>query len=153
MTRSLYSIAALGQHVGERLGASEWFEITQERIDRFAAAVDDFHPVHTDPEYATAFGLAGTIAHGPYLVSIGPKFLYELVDVTDGGGVLLSGYNRVRFITPVLVGSRVRMAVSVEAAEAIPGGTRFTLKWTFEVEDQERPAGVAEVLLAYFPAS
>ena len=149
MSEAPYSIRTLRDHVGEHLGKSEWFQITQERIHRFAEAADDFHPVHVDTEFAQGVGLKGTITHGPYLISIGPKFLYELVDARGDGATLLSGYNRVRFITPVDVDSRVRMGVSLDGSEPIPGGVRFIFTWTFEVEGQERPACVAEVLLAY----
>jgi acyl dehydratase len=151
MTAARLSIRTLADHVGEDLGTSSWLHITQEAVDEFARAVSDFHPVHVDPQFARAAGLQGTIAHGPYLMATGPRSLYELVDMTGDGATLLSGYNRVRFITPVDVGSRVRMAVRLEACHPIPNGSRFTFSWTFEIEGQEKPACVAEVLLAYLP--
>ncbi len=149
MNSARYSVRTLADHVGENLGTSGWLRITQERIGRFADAVDDHHPVHVDSAFARSVGLKDTIAHGPALISTGPKFLYELVDMTGDGATLLSGYNRVRFITPVDVGSRVRMSATLDAAEPITNGTRFTFTWVFEIEDQQRPACVAEVLVAY----
>jgi acyl dehydratase len=148
----------LRQRVGAQLGVSEWHEVTQELIDRFAAATDDYERIHVDPERAkeTPFGV--TIAHGLYTLSLGPKFLYEIYEMADVKLGLNYGFNRVRFIAPVRVGSRVRMRarllslteVPAPAADGLGGGVRATVEQTFEIEGEEKPACVAESVVMYF---
>ena len=137
---------------------SDWHEITQELIDRFAAATDDYERIHVDPERAkqTPFGV--TIAHGLYTLSLGPKFLYEIYELEDVELGLNYGFNRVRFITPVRVGSRVRMRarllsvadVAERATDGLGAGVRATVEQTFEIEGAEKPACVAESVVVYF---
>lgn len=136
--------------VGAELGQSDWYQITQDRIDAFAAATDDYERIHVDPERAARTPWGVTIAHGLFTLSLGPKFLYEMYTI-DGVSVGLNyGYDKVRWLAPVLVDSRVRMRADVLSARDIPGGAVFTLRETFEIQGQERPACVADALSAYF---
>ena len=142
--------AGLRARVGEELGVSGWYEITQDRIDAFAAVTDDYEAIHVDPERAarTAFGV--TIAHGLFTLSLGPKFLYELFEMTHTSLGLNYGFDRVRFIAPVPLGSRVRMRVRLTAVDDIEGGVRAHVQQTFELKGQTRPACVAESVLLYY---
>jgi acyl dehydratase len=142
-------VTQLHEHLGERLGTSQWHRITQDQIDRFADDVQDHHPVHVDPEYARRGGFGGTIAHGPFVLSLGPKFLYEFVDLTTSGVTLLYGFDRIRFVSPVPVDSRIRMTADLKAIDELPNGSRFTFVWTFENEGHDRPAVIAENILVH----
>ncbi len=147
---TLHGVDDLWALVGQELGTSDWHTVTQERINAFAAATDDFEPLHLDPERArrTPFGV--TIAHGLYTLSLGPKFLYQIYSI-DGISLWLNyGYEKVRWISPVLVNSRLRMRAVLAEARPITGGTRFTIDETFEVEGQSKPACVARALAAYY---
>jgi len=144
------SIAAMAARVGDVLGTSAWHEVTQQRIDAFAAATDDFEDIHVDPEAGKRAGLGGTIAHGLYTLSLGPKFLYEIYSMRGYSLALNYGYDKVRWLTPVPAGGRVRMTVKLADAKEIPGGTRFTLTQTFELDGSDKPACVAESVVAYF---
>jgi acyl dehydratase len=146
----LTGIAEMRALVGHDLGVSAWHEVTQARIDAFASATDDFEPIHVDPERAKRTPFGRTIAHGLYTLSLGPKFLYELYSMSGHSLALNYGFERVRFVSPVPVGSRVRMAAKVVEAEAITGGTRFTIRQTFEIEGADKPACVADAVVAYF---
>jgi acyl dehydratase len=155
---TINGIQALRERVGEDLGTSSWHQVTQELIDNFASATDDYERIHVDPERAKETPFGATIAHGLYTLSLGPKFLYELFEM-DGVGLGLNyGFNRVRFVSPVPVQSRVRMRarlVAVDDVERLPSeefneGVLATVEQTFEIEGQERPACVAQSLVMYF---
>jgi acyl dehydratase len=155
---TITGIEGLRQRVGEELGVSEWHEVTQEAINAFAAATDDYEQIHVNPERAkqTPFGV--TIAHGLYTLSLGPKFLYELYEMDDVSLGLNYGFNRVRFVSPVPVGSRVRMRarlLSVDDAngrslDQPKGSVLVTIEETFEINGQANPACVAEALVVYY---
>ncbi|MGI6869758.1 MULTISPECIES: MaoC family dehydratase [Amycolatopsis] len=148
--RTITGVAELRALVGTELGTSAWHEVTQARIDAFAAASDDFEDIHLDPARGAAAGFGGTIAHGLYTLSLGPKFLYEIYTMRGHSLGLNYGFERVRFLSPVPAGSRVRMVAHLTGATEITGGTRFTLTQTFEIEGHAKPACVAESLIAYF---
>jgi acyl dehydratase len=155
---TITGIEGLRQRVGEELGVSDWHEVTQEAIDRFAVATDDYEQIHVNPERAkqTPFGV--TIAHGLYTLSLGPKFLYQLYEMYDVSLGLNYGFNRVRFVSPVQVGSSVRMRaklLSVEDANGWSlsqpkGKVLAAIEETFEIEGQEKPVCVAEALVMYY---
>ncbi|MEW2571581.1 MaoC family dehydratase [Streptomyces sp. NPDC047070] len=146
----LSGIAELRELVGREIGTSAWHEVTQARIDAFASATDDHEDIHVDPERGRQAGFDGTIAHGLYTLSLGPKFLYELYSLSGHSLGLNYGFEKVRFISPVPVGSRLRMRATLKAADAIEGGTRFTVTQTFETEGGKKPACVADAVIAYF---
>jgi acyl dehydratase len=147
---TLNGVPELAEQVGQELGVSDWYDVTQERITAFAHATDDFEQIHLDDARGREAGLGGTIAHGLYTLSLGPKFLYEIYSL-DGPSLGLNyGFEKVRFLSPVKVGSRIRMSATLKTVDPIPGGHRVTITQTFEVEGQEKPAAVADSVVAYF---
>lgn len=148
--RTLNCVDELRALVGHRLGTSSWHEITQERIQAFADATDDWERIHIDPERAAASPFGVTIAHGLFTLSLGPKFQYEIFEMNGHSLALNYGYDKVRWISPVRVGSRLRMTQDLLAAEPLEGGLKFRSRQTFEIEGQHDPVCVAESLFAYF---
>jgi acyl dehydratase len=144
---TISGVEGLRSRVGEELGVSDWHEVTQRHIDAFASATDDYERIHVDPERAKETPWGVTIAHGLYTLSLGPKFLYEIFAMKDVPLALNYGFDKVRFITPVPVGSRVRMRATLAAVED-SGRTRIVQ--TFEREGQDKPVCVAESLVMYF---
>jgi acyl dehydratase len=141
----------LKARVGEELGVSEWHTITQERIDAFASATDDYERIHVDPERAKETPWGVTIAHGLFTLALGPKFLYEMFETADIPLALNYGFNKVRFISPVPVNSRVRMRAELTSVDDNSnGGVTATVKQVFEIEGQDKPACVAESVVLYF---
>jgi acyl dehydratase len=147
---TLDGIAQLEDRVGQQLGTSDWHEVTQERITAFAHATDDFERIHLDDARGREAGLGGTIAHGLYTLSLGPKFLYEIYALKGPSLSLNYGFEKVRFLSPVKVGSRVRMTATLASVAPIAGGRRVTITQTFEIEGQDKPAAVADAVVAYF---
>jgi acyl dehydratase len=150
---TISGVEGLRSRVGEQLGISDWHEVTQDAIDAFAAATDDYERIHVDPERARETPWGVTIAHGLYTLSLGPKFLYEMFAMEDVPLALNYGFNKVRFISPLPVGSRVRMRAVLKAVDDVPGGARATVGQTFEREGQEKPICVAESVVIYNNAS
>ena len=145
------SVAGLAELVGREVGLSEWLEVSQGRIEQFAEATEDRQWIHTDPERAARESPFGTtIAHGFLTLSL----LSELGRTTMSvGGVRMGinyGLNRVRFVSPVPAGSRVRGRFTLAAAKEFEGGLEVTWKVTVEREGGERPCCVAEWLVRYF---
>ena len=140
-------MSALSELVGAELGPTSWIEVTQERIDAFAAATDDPQWIHVDPERAAAdspFG--GTIAHGFLTLALCVPMLYELLP--PGGRMAVNyGANRVRFPAAVPSGSRVRGVFRFLSVEGLTLGERATLEATVECEGVEKPVCVAELLV------
>jgi acyl dehydratase len=134
---------------GLELGPSAWREITQERIDAFAAATDDPQWIHVDPERAAAGPFGTTIAHGYLTLALLVPFSSELLHVEDARLALNYGLNRVRFPAPVPSGSRVRARFRVEGVEQVAGGTQVTMAATVEREGAEKPVCVAELVFRY----
>ena len=136
--------------VGHEFGPTSWIEVTQERIDAFAAATDDPHWIHLDAERAAAGPFGTTIAHGFLTLSLTVRLLSE---VLPGGGSLSLNYgtNRVRFPAPVPAGSRVRGRFRVLAVEDVALGRRATIEATVELEGADKPACVAELVVLTVP--
>jgi acyl dehydratase len=147
---TISGIEGLRSRAGEELGVSAWHEVTQGHIDAFAAATDDYERIHVDPERAKETPWGVTIAHGLYTLSLGPKFLYEMFEMADVPLALNYGFDRVRFISPLPVGSRVRMRAVLKAVEDTAGGIRARIEQTFEREGLQKPVCVAESLVLYF---
>jgi acyl dehydratase len=133
--------------VGFELGPTSWLEVTQERIDAFAAATDDPQWIHTDPERAAAGPFGTTIAHGFLTLSLCVPMLYEILPPA-GGMVVNYGANRVRFPAPVPSGARIRGRFRVVSVEEGNVGERATIEATVECEGVARPVCVAELVLA-----
>ena len=137
-------------HEGEELGVSEWYLVTQDEVDAFADATGDHQYIHVDPERAKQTFFGGTIAHGYLTLSLIPALssTRKGVKVQLGGRMGVNyGLNKVRFISPVHVGKRIRMQVTLLAVEEIGAqAVQMTNLCTIYVEGQERPACIAETL-------
>ena len=138
-------MSPLGELVGVELGPTPWLEVTQERIDAFAAATDDPQWIHTDPERAAGGPFGTTIAHGFLTLSLCVPMLYEALPPT-GGMVVNYGTNKVRFPAPVPAGSRLRGRFRVLAVEEAAMGARVTIEAIVECEGVEKPVCVAELV-------
>lgn len=136
--------------VGQELGVSDWYEVTQEVIDEFAKVTEDFQWIHIDPERAAQTPFGGTIAHGLFTLALGPKFSYEIVQVEGFAFGVNYGYAKVRFPAPLPVGARVRMRGALTSVEDVPGGCQLTVTQTFEREGEEKPVCVAEAISRVF---
>ncbi len=141
------NLAHLKTYAGQELGVSDWEPITQAMINQFAQATGDHQWIHVDPERAKS-GLPGgtTIAHGFLVLSLSPKFSYTLYSVASAKMALNYGTNKVRFTSPVPSGSRVRMRAVLKEVEAVPGGAKILTEAIFDIDGQEKPACVAELL-------
>ena len=137
----------LKHHVGRELGPSEWITVDQAMIDRFAKATGDHQWIHVDVERARREMPGGkTIAHGYLTLSLVPRLAATLLRVKKRARGVNYGSNRVRFITPVPAGARIRLRQRIKNVEDITGGVRVTSEMTVEVEGQDRPALVAETI-------
>ena len=140
------TIADLEQAAGLDLGASDWRELTQEQVNTFADATDDHQWIHVDPERAAAGPFGGTVAHGYLTLSLLPAFMSELIRVPDAKLGVNYGTEKIRFPSPVRVGSRVRLHAVIRSADRRELGVMYTVGVTVEVEGQEKPALVGEVV-------
>ena len=141
------SLRDLEQRVGEELGVSPWVEITQERIDTFARAIEDFQWIHVDPERAKRSPFGSTIAHGFLTLSLLSHLSEITFGFTDRRMGINYGLNRVRFTSPVPVNSRVRARFTLQKLEKIEGdGVQVTWNVAVEIEGSTKPALVAEWL-------
>ena len=138
--------------VGEELGVSPWFDVSQESVNAFADATGDRQFIHTDPERAKDTPFGGTIAHGLMTLSLGPQLSQQLYTVTGLAFALNYGYGKVRFPAPVPVGSRLRVRCTLSACDDAGGGVQFMVTQVFEVEGAEKPSCVAEQLVRAYPA-
>lgn len=139
--------------VGKQLGASEWLTIEQARVNQFADATGDHQWIHVDPERAKSGPFGSTIAHGYLTLSLVNLFLPQLLEVRGVSMGVNYGCDKVRFPSPVKVGSRVRGAGEVVAAEEVKGGAvQVTVRVSVEIEGSERPACVVETISRFFPA-
>ena len=152
MTTVFASPEALLDAVGTELGPSGWITVGQDRIDRFADATDDPQWIHIDPERAASGPFGGTIAHGYLSLSLLTPLMFELLRVDRTALVVNAGSDRVRVLSPVRAGTRVRASATITAAERIPTGIRVTQAVTLEAEGADRPALVAQTLMVYVPA-
>jgi acyl dehydratase len=149
MSSSL-TLDELEQRVGQEIGTSEPFEITQERVDLFADATEDHQWIHVDPERARGGPFGGPIAHGYLSLSLIPHLLGGTLQV---GGVRLSvnyGLNRLRFPAPVPVPSTVRATFTLNGLKAVTGGTQVLVGFEVRVDGQTKPAAVGEVVYNYY---
>ena len=150
MATTITGIDELNAHVGQELGVSDWYEVTQDVIDRFAEVTQDFQWIHVDVEKAKETPFGGTIAHGLFTLSLGPKFSYEILVIQGFAFGVNYGYDKVRFPAPLPVGSKVRMRATLTKVDEVPGGVQFTVTQTFEREGADKPVCVAESLARAF---
>ena len=147
------SLTAVKNYAGTSLGPSEWLSITQERIDTFADATDDHQWIHCNIERAGRESpYKTTIAHGYLTLSLAPELLTQIISIDGWETVVNTGLEKLRFYSPVLSGSRVRLLGEIKDTRDLPnGGVRVTFAIRIEVEGAERPALRANVVYVYLP--
>jgi len=142
----------LSDRIGEEVAVSDWFEISQERINTFADATEDHQWIHVDPARAAAESpFKTTIAHGFLTLSLVPMLVRRAMTIDNVRMAVNYGSNRLRFVAPVPSGSRVRGRFTVGAVEEIGGGLQVTWNLTIEREGGDKPCVVAEWLVRYYP--
>jgi acyl dehydratase len=151
MTTVIRGIAGLKELTGTHLGYSDYVEVTQERVNQFADATGDHQWIHVDPERAakeSPFG--GAIAHGYLTLSLGPLLAPQIFRVEGVKMGVNYGADKVRFPSPVPVGSKLRLGTELTNVEDIPGGVQISMTFTFEVEGAPKPACVSENVFRYY---
>lgn len=151
MTTTTVAYADLTSLIGKELGPTEWREITQAQVNTFADATDDHQWIHVDPERATKespFG--GPIAHGFLTLSLLIPMWESLLDVEGVTTKVNYGLDKVRFVSPVKVGDKIRMTAVIAEVEEVRGGTQLVIDVTIEIEGGEKPAVVARSLQRFY---
>jgi len=150
----LVSSEQIKSYIGQDMGASEWFAIDQARINAFADATLDHQFIHVDPAKAKATPFGTTIAHGFLSLSLLPFFQSTMQELIIPAGLKMGmnyGFDKIRFLAPVKVDSRVRgVAKLKDAVEKNPGQWLFTLEFSVEIEGESKPALISDWLLMYF---
>jgi acyl dehydratase len=145
--RVFTTLEEIAAAAGEELGTSEWVTIDQERVDRFADATGDHQWIHVDVERATAGPFGGTVAHGYLTLSLIPWLGSQVFGLDTPGAKLNYGLNKVRFPSPVLVGQRVNLTVTLGDVVDLPAGKQLTMKHVIAIEGVAKPACVAESIV------
>jgi acyl dehydratase len=148
----MISVAELPGLVGAEIGVSDWLEIDQARVNAFADATLDHQFIHVDPERAAATPFGGTIAHGFLILSLLPHFLESIAPEIENAMFGINyGTDKVRFLQPVKVGSRIRARNTLVAVtEKRPGQWLLKQQVTVEIDGEVKPAMVAEHLVLVF---
>jgi acyl dehydratase len=144
--RTINGLEELKAAEGEHLGTSEWHEVTQEAVDRFAEITGDHQWIHVDVERAKQTPFGGTIAHGYFTLALGPMLSDQVMKLHGFTYAVNYGLDKVRFPAPMPVGGRVRVHLRLADLKPVPGGAQFKLELTFEREGEEKPVCVAETL-------
>jgi len=144
----LVPASELADHIGQETGRSDWFIIDQDRIDKFADATMDHQWIHVDPDSAAQGPFGGTIAHGFLTQSLLSYLTLESMLLPQGAVMYINyGSDKVRFINPVRVDSRIRtICVLKDVSEKAPGQVLITNAVTIEIDGEEKPALIAELL-------
>jgi len=152
LVRTFRSFDDLQSAVGAEVGTSEWVEVTQDRIDKFAAATGDDQWIHVDVSRAARqLPTKTTIAHGLLTLSFAPLFVRSVIGLKGIKNTLNYGANRIRYLAPVPAGSRLRGRISIVHADDAPSnGLRVTYGITIEIEGRDRPACVAEMIAIHY---
>ena len=140
----------LTAYVGQEIGVSDWYIVTQEQIDKFADATGDHQWIHVDAERAKSGPFGKTIAHGYLTLSLVATFLPQIVEIRGFSMGINYGSNKLRFPAPVPVGSRLRGSGQLLTVEEINGAIQSTVRVTVEIEGSERPACVVDTISRYF---
>ena len=148
--RSLSTAEEIAAAVGTSLGSSNWLEITQDRIDQFADATDDHQWIHVDAEKAANGPFGATIAHGYLTLSLIPMLSGDVYALDTPGPKINYGVNKVRFINPVKVGSKIRAHIHLAEANQVAAGTQLLFDYSVEIEGVEKPACVAQTVVCYW---
>ena len=141
--------ALLGQE-GLKIGPSEWMEIAQERIDKFAEATGDYQWIHVDVEKAKQGPFGTTIAHGYLTLSLAAKLMPEILEIKGLSMWINYGTDKVRFLNPVKSGSRLRAHGEFLEIKEVAGGYQSTVRVTIEIEGEDKPACVVDTISRYY---
>ncbi|MEU6801613.1 MaoC family dehydratase [Streptomyces neyagawaensis] len=150
MSITVNGIDELKKLAGSDLGTSEWIEVTQERINTFADVTGDHQWIHVDPEKAAEGPFGAPIAHGYLTLSLFIPLFTELLDVEGVSTKVNYGLNKVRFPSPVKVGSKIRLVGRLASVEDVPGGVQITVDGTIEIEGAPKPAAVLQSLSRFY---
>jgi len=149
-TISVNGLDDLRKLSGSDLGTSSWIEITQERVNTFADATGDHQWIHVDVEKAAAGPFGAPIAHGYLTLSLFIPLFTELLDVQGVTTKVNYGLNKVRFPSPVPVGSRIRLTARLASVEDVAGGVQVTVDGTIEIEGGAKPAAVLQSVSRFY---
>jgi acyl dehydratase len=151
MTIVASGLKGLRDLAGRDLGESDWLQVTQQRINTFADATDDWQWIHVDPVKAADGPFGSTIAHGYLTLSLVIPMFEKLLDIQDVKMSVNYGLERVRFPSPVPVGSKVRLKAHVDSVEDVAGnGVQMAIDFTVEIEGASKPACIARVLYRHY---
>jgi acyl dehydratase len=153
MTRIFNQPGELIGAEGTQLGPTDWLLIEQSRVDGFAEVTEDRQWIHVDVERAKDGPFGGTIAHGYLTMSLVNHFLPQLIEVRGFSHAVNVGADRLRFLNPVKVGSRIRGRGEVVGVEEIKGAVQSIVRVTIEIEGADKPACVVDTISRYFPES
>ena len=145
-------VSLMGQQ-GKLLGPTDWLLIDQDRVNGFAEVTGDHQWIHVDPAKAKDGPFGGTIAHGYLTLSLANFFLPDLIEVRGFSHAVNVGADRLRFLSPVKVGSRIRAAGEIISVEEIKGAVQSVIRVTIEIEGSEKPACVIDTISRYYPES
>ena len=146
-------VRTLGNRIGEEIAVSDWLEVTQARINQFADATGDHQWIHVDPtRAANESPFRTTIAHGFLTLSLLSTMIRDAIGFSGTRMAINYGLNKVRFVSPVPAGSRVRARLSIGGVEDIGGAVQVAWAATIERAGSDKPACVAEWLVRYYPA-
>jgi acyl dehydratase len=151
MVHTFHGVDEVLASVGTQLGQTDWLEITQEQVNTFADATGDHQWIHVDVERAAKGPFGGTIAHGYLTLSLIARFGPELFRVEGVSASLNYGVNKVRFPAAVPVGAKVRASAIVSGAQQIESGIQVSLQWVIKIENNAKPACVAETVVLLVP--
>ncbi|MCZ8018373.1 MaoC family dehydratase [Novosphingobium sp.] len=140
----------IGQE-GTQLGPTDWLAIEQDRVNGFAEVTGDHQWIHVDVERAKAGPFGGTIAHGYLTMSLVNFFLPDLIEVRGFSHAVNVGADRLRFLSPVKIGSRIRGVGEIVLVEEVKGAIQSVVRVTVEIEGSDKPACVVDTISRYFP--
>jgi acyl dehydratase len=144
--RVFESVAEVDAAVGEPLGTTEWVAIEQKQVDAFAELTGDHQWIHVDVERAKDSPFGGTIAHGYMTLAMLPGFGSQLFRIDAGSARLNYGSEKVRFPSPLRVGSSIRATPTFASVTEVPAGTQVRTRWVVESDSAEKPVCVAEAI-------
>jgi acyl dehydratase len=150
MTTTVQGPEGLKELAGQHLGYSDHLEVTQEQVNLFADATGDHQWIHVDPERAKAGPFGGPIAHGYLTLSLVPSLLPQILQVSGFSMGVNYGTEKVRFPSPVPVGSKLRAGAKLVSVDDVAGGVQLTMEVTLEVEGASKPSCVATLVYRYY---
>lgn len=151
MTKVFESPRDLIGQEGTALGPTDWLAIEQDRVNGFADVTGDHQWIHVDVERAKEGPFGGTIAHGYLTMSLVNFFLPDLIEVRGFSHAVNVGADRLRFLSPVKVGSRIRGVGEIVSVEEVKGAIQSVVRVTVEIEGSDKPACVVDTISRYFP--